>query len=202
MICETSHWKERKSLTTISELATRTIDRTSALDPAPRAHTTQRERPTRDPKPDNRDDLLRLDGPGWGRLLAQIDDNRRLVRQLDRLVAAWRTHSDYRRLQEMAEARQHEPVARATEALLSEWVTEDDCKRLGYLIAGMGFPDNELAICYSLCSSLRAVQSALDYAKSDGYLTEEEIQAASEELMESSEEYLELASIGMIEDSP
>ena len=189
-------------MTTISELATRTIDRTSALDWMPRTHITQRENRARELKPDNRDALLRLDGPGWGRLLAQMDDSGQLARELDRLVAAWRTLLDHRRLRKLAEARHQEPTAKATETLLSEWVTEEDCKRLGYLIAGMGFADSELAICYSLCSSLRAVQSALEYAKFNGYLTEEEIQDASDELMESSQEYLELASIGMMEESP
>ena len=189
-------------MTTIAELATQTIERTSTFDLLPSRHLAENEKGPICRDDVSKDALLRLDARGWGRLFAELDVDRQVVRQLDRLVATWRSHQDYRRLRQMALDRRHEPQAKATEALLSEWVTEEDCKRLGHLVVGLGFSDPELPICYSLCSALRAVQSSLNYAKSDEYLNEEEIEAARNELFESSDEYQELASLGMTEESP
>ena len=187
-------------MTTISEIATETIHHTAGFGWIPDLDERPYSRATRPLPQVTTDDPLRLDGPGWGRLFADHDVDRQLVMQLDRLVANWRMQPDYRELRNMASHRRHEPVLKATENLLSEWVTEDDCKRLAHLVLGMGFVEPELPICYALCSALRAIQSAIDYTKSDRGLTEGEIEAAKDEIAAAHDEYAELAALGIIEE--
>ena len=187
-------------MTTISDIATETIHRTEGFGWTPQQDERPYDRQTRPLPQVTTDYLLSLDGPAWGRLFADHEVDRQLVLQLDRLVANWRVQSDYRKLRKMASHRRHEPVLKATENLLSEWVTEDDCKRLAHLVLGMGFVEPELPICYALCSALRTIQSAIDYTKSDRGLTEEEIEAAKDEIAAAHDEYAELAALGIIEE--
>ena len=187
-------------MTTISDIATETIHRTAGFGWVPEPDERPYDRANRPLPRVTTDDLLRLDGPAWGRLFTDHDVDRQLVLQLDRLVANWRVQSDYRELRERASRRRHEPVLKATENLLSEWVTEDDCKRLAHLVLGMGFVEPALPICYALCSALRAIQSAIDYTKSDRGLTEREIEAAKDEIAAAHDEYAEQAALGIIEE--
>ena len=187
-------------MTTISDIATETIHRTAGFGWAPETDERPYDRAIRPLPRVTTDELLRLDGPAWGRLFADHDVDRQLVLQLDRLVANWRVQSDYRKLRNMASHRTHEPVLKATENLLSEWVTEDDCRRLAHLVLGMGFGEPQLPICYALCSALRTIQSAIDYTKSDRGLTEGEIKAAKDEIAAAHDEYAELAALGIIEE--
>ena len=187
-------------MTTISDIATETIHRTAGLGWIPELDERPYYRAIGQLPRVTTDELLTLDGPGWGRLFADYDVDRQLVLQLDRLVANWRVQSDYRKLRKMASNRRHEPVLKATENLLSEWVTEDDCKRLAHLVLGMGFVEPELPICYALCSALRTIQSAIGYTKSDKGLTEEEIEAAKDEIAAAPDEYAQLAALGIIEE--
>ena len=129
-------------------------------------------------------------------MLAEHDVDRQLVWRLDRLVANWLTQADYRKLRAMASRRRHGPPAKATEALIVEWITEENCRRLSHLVVGMGFTEVELPIC----SALRAVQSTVDYVREDRGLTQEEIEAARNELFDSADEYTELAELGMTEE--
>ena len=187
-------------MTTISDIAIETIQRaegfgwTNKPDEQPYG-TAVRPLPQVPAK-----QLLALDGPAWDRLLANHDPGRQLTLQLDRLVANWLAQSDYRELRNMAYQRRHEPVLKATENLLSEWVSEDDCKRLAHLVLGMGFTEPELPVCYALSNALRAIRSAIDYTKPDRGLTEREIETAKDEIAAAHEEYAELAALGIIEE--
>ena len=187
-------------MTTISDIASETIHRTAGFGCIPEPDERPYDRATRPLPRVKTDDLLTLDGPAWGRLFVNHNVDRQLVLKLDRLVANWRVQSDYRELRKMASRRRHEPVLKATENLLSEWVTEDDCKRMAHLVLGMGFVEPELPICYALCSALRTIQSAIDYTKSDRGLTEREIEAAKDEIAAAHDEYAELAALGIIEE--
>ena len=189
-------------MTSITELATDTIDRTSALgwDQGTGAAAAARK-PASLPQA-SIDLLLKLDGLGWGRFFAEHNVDHQMVRQLERLAAAWRSQSDHRTLRKIASARKHEPAGKATQAIIEEWVTYADCERLGYLVLDMGFAEPEVPVCYALCSAIRAIHSAVDYASDKRNLTGEEINAARAELLDSAEEYSELSGLGILEEPP
>ena len=186
-------------LTSLLEMATTAIRQTQELHRLP-----AREEPPNSPENEHSgreymESLLALDTPGWERLLAENSTYQPLRGRLERLIASWLSHSDYRELRGLAQARTEQPLARATEDIIREWITHWACIRLAFLVAGMRFPDLETPICYAISSACRAVQHEVNYARTPKGFTQEEIKAAAAELQESAEEHMELASLGFEE---
>ena len=146
--------------------------------------------------------LLQLDAVGWAQVFADNHVDRDFTRKLDRLVAAWLTQEDYRELREIASKKTELPSGGAGEAVLSDWINDRACKRLGHLVMGMRFTEPQVPICYALCNAQRAVHSAVDYSRSPRGLGEQATQAAEQELEESANEYAALASLGILEEPP
>ena len=146
--------------------------------------------------------LLQLDAPGWAQLFADNDVDRDFTRKLDRLVSSWLTQEDYRELREIASKKTDVPVVGAAEAVLSEWINDRACKRLSHLVMGMRFTDTQTPVCYALCNAERAIHSAVAYSRRTRQLSEQELEAAKQELEECADEYTALASLGITEEPP
>ena len=144
--------------------------------------------------------LLQLDAPGWAQVFADNDVDRDFTRRLDRLVAAWLTQDDYRQLREIAFKKTDLPVGGAAEATFSDWINDTACKRLSHLVMGMRFTEPQVPVCYALCNAQRAVHSAVDYSRRPQGLSEQELEAAKQELEEHADEYAALASLGILEE--
>ena len=94
-------------LTTISDIATETIHRTAGLGWIPELDERPYYRAIGQLPRVTTDELLTLDGPGWGRLFADYDVDRQLVLQLDR-----RGHGEFfehRKLRTLPETRTGNP---------------------------------------------------------------------------------------------
>ena len=146
--------------------------------------------------------LLQLDAPGWAQLFADNDVDRDFTRKLDRLMSTWLTQEDYRELREIASKKTSLPVVGSAEAVLSEWIDDRACKRLSHLVVGMRFTDTQTPVCYALCNAERAIHSAVAYSRRTHRLSEQELEAAKQELEESAEEYAAFASLGIPEEPP
>ena len=146
--------------------------------------------------------LLQLDAPGWAQLFADNDVDRDFTRKLDRLVSTWLTQEDYRELREIASKKTDLPVVGAAAAVLSEWINDRACKRLSHLVMGMRFTDTQTPVCYALCTAERAIHSAVAYSRRTRRLSEQELEAAKQELEECADEYTALASLGITEEPP
>ena len=146
--------------------------------------------------------LLQLDAPGWLQVFANNHVDRDFTRRLDRLVAAWLTQDDYRELREIASKKTDLPFVGAAEAVFSDWINDSACKRLSHLIMGMRFTAPQVPVCYALCNAQRAVNSAVDYSRRPQTLSEQELEAAKQELEEHADEYAALASLGVLEEPP
>jgi hypothetical protein len=187
-------------LTSIRETASETLqfaaglDWTNAGDPGPASTTPLAGIPW--------EQLLQLDAPGWAQLFADNDVDRDFTRKLDRLVSTWLTQEDYRELREIASKKTDLPVVGAAEAVLSEWIDDRACKRLSHLVMGMRFTDTQTPVCYALCNAERAIHSAVAYSRRTRRLSEQELEAAKQELEESAEEYAAFASLGIPEGPP
>ena len=144
--------------------------------------------------------LLQLDAPGWAQVFANNDVDSDYTRRLDRLVAAWLTQDDYRQLREIASKKTDLPVGGAAEATFSDWINDSACKRLSHLVTGMRFTEPQIPVCYALCNAQRAAHSAVDYSRRPQGLSEQELEAAKQELEEHADEYAALASLGILEE--
>ena len=187
-------------MTSIRETASETLqfaaglDWTNAGDPGPASTTPLAGIPW--------EQLLQLDAPGWAQLFADNDVDRDFTRKLDRLVSTWLTQEDYRELREIASKKTDLPVVGAAEAVLSEWINDRACKRLSHLVMGMRFTDPQTPVCYALCNAERAIHSAVAYSRRTRQLSEQELEAAKQELEECADEYTALASLGIPEEPP
>ena len=85
---------------------------------------------------------------------------------------------------------------------MSEWIDDRACKRLSHLVVGMRFTDTQIPVCYALCNAERAIHSAVAYSRRTRRLSEQELEAAKQELEESAEEYAAFASLGIPEEPP
>ena len=192
-----------QTLTSIKEMASLTLDLTALLAwpdrVGPRPETI--ESPTLLPGT-HWELLLQLDRPGWGQVFTENEVNQGFIRRLDRLVATWLTQEDYRDLREIASRKTEMAAGEAAEAIFSDWIEITACKRLSHLVLGMRFTEPKIPICYALCSAERAVHSAVGYSKRPQGLSEQAIAAAKQELEESADEYVELASLGISYEPP
>ena len=187
-------------MTSIAELAAGVIHRTSEFGQNQHYSTGSTTEKPSSLAQIPMDTLLRLDAQGWRRIFVQYDVERETVQRLERLIFTWRPQSDYRILRNMATARRLEHASQATRDIIAEWVTYDDCDRLGHLVYGMRFTEPELPVCYAMSSAIRAIHSAVDYAREHRELTKEEIREARAELLESAGEYAELAGLGITDE--
>ena len=135
------------------------------------------------------DTLLGLDAPGWARFLQQSGADQQLIRRLDRLVANWLDEDDYRQLRKMAVPRVAHASDTEVPVLFSDWISAGDAKRLGFLVAGMGFLEPNVPVCYAMCSAVRAVEAALDYVRLDHGFSDEEQATMEAEMRRSDSPY-------------
>ena len=190
-------------MTSISETASATLDLTALFSwpypVGPSAATTANPTPLAGIPWEL---LLQLDKSGWAQIFADNDVNQDFTLRLDRLVATWLTQEDYREIREIASSKTGLAATEAAEAIFSDWIDGGTCKRLSHLVLGMRFNEPKIPICYALCSAERAIHSAVRYSKKPQGLTQEAIAAAKVELDESSEEYVALASLGILYEPP
>ena len=183
-------------MTSILGLATGTVYQAQEIHRLPVPELPIPEEPSSDPEQAYMESLLELDAPGWGRFFNEHEEYQAVRGRLERLIAIWLNQHDYRELRKLAEAKTQQPPAKAVDAIIEEWITDKACIRLASLIAAMRFPDPEVPTCFALCSAHRAIQHEVDHARMPKGLTEEEIEAAVEEMLESSDEDMALAFLG------